>query len=549
MADHPRSNARPGRARGRAGRAGGRDRRRGPRRAAGRRRGARRARRRALLAGAGRRPGGARWPARCSSWLPRWPSGAGGRGRRSAPGRRLCSPAGAGAAAAAAAVVSATALRHNRFLAAGLTALAAVGRGAGRARSWRRRWRGSLGGRAAAPDAARLPSADPPGAGRWRCSVRCCVAVAGRVVFARAWPTRAPLRGDALVRARALVGRRRVPAAGRGCARRVDAALAGPLARGRRSWRRASSARRPWSRSACRWADNLRFAPWIDIGVGAAIAVAGRRALALAAARRLPRRARRTAAAGGRRRRRLRRSSCCARRAVRAGAQGRRARARRWSGRRWRRGGRLLDFDRDGYARVLGGGDCDDGDPDVHPGAVDLPGDGIDADCDGHDATRRAAAAGDDGRAAGGGAARSQRPPGHHRHAARRPPRLLRLRAPDLAGDRRAGRRRARCSRTAGRTRRRRATRCRRSPPGAGRRRSPGTSRSGGRASAATCARSPRRCTTPATSPAGCSASATSRIADHRGFERGMDSTAPTAPCCTSRSTGRWSRAARRRAR
>ncbi len=47
----------------------------------------------------------------------------------------------------------------------------------------------------------------------------------------------------------------------------------------------------------------------------------------------------------------------------------------------------MLDFDGDGYARALGGGDCDDSDPDVHPGALDLPGDGIDADCDGQDAT------------------------------------------------------------------------------------------------------------------------------------------------------------------
>jgi arylsulfatase A-like enzyme len=50
-------------------------------------------------------------------------------------------------------------------------------------------------------------------------------------------------------------------------------------------------------------------------------------------------------------------------------------------------GQRLFDFDRDGYARLFGGGDCDDGDPERNPGARDWPDDGIDQDCDGKDAT------------------------------------------------------------------------------------------------------------------------------------------------------------------
>lgn len=49
----------------------------------------------------------------------------------------------------------------------------------------------------------------------------------------------------------------------------------------------------------------------------------------------------------------------------------------------WRQ---VLDVDRDGSSPVLGGGDCDDGDPARHPGAADLPGDGVDQDCDGQDA-------------------------------------------------------------------------------------------------------------------------------------------------------------------
>ena len=48
---------------------------------------------------------------------------------------------------------------------------------------------------------------------------------------------------------------------------------------------------------------------------------------------------------------------------------------------------RALDRDHDGYARLLGGGDCDDGDSTVHPGVLDFPDDGVDQDCDGKDAT------------------------------------------------------------------------------------------------------------------------------------------------------------------
>jgi arylsulfatase A-like enzyme len=45
------------------------------------------------------------------------------------------------------------------------------------------------------------------------------------------------------------------------------------------------------------------------------------------------------------------------------------------------------DLDRDGYSSVLGGGDCNDFDRSVHPGAFDWPDDGIDQDCNGHEAT------------------------------------------------------------------------------------------------------------------------------------------------------------------
>ncbi|MDH5492786.1 MAG: sulfatase-like hydrolase/transferase [Myxococcales bacterium] len=48
----------------------------------------------------------------------------------------------------------------------------------------------------------------------------------------------------------------------------------------------------------------------------------------------------------------------------------------------------LFDRDGDGYASLFGGGDCDDADPEVNPGALDPPGDGVDSDCLGGDGGR-----------------------------------------------------------------------------------------------------------------------------------------------------------------
>src|SRR4029079_1672495 len=47
---------------------------------------------------------------------------------------------------------------------------------------------------------------------------------------------------------------------------------------------------------------------------------------------------------------------------------------------------RATDSDGDGFSARFGGGDCDDTRADVYPGAEDVPGNGVDENCEGGDA-------------------------------------------------------------------------------------------------------------------------------------------------------------------
>jgi choline-sulfatase len=312
---------------------------------------------------------------------------------------------GAGAAAGTRVAVVGMALRNNRFLAAGLAGLAALALALGgamlapalarlatafltAAQRGARAVRGVSSAAGTAPAATAAAIATPGSASAPSATalvaVPAVLALIGGAIFLLLWKSRSPLHGH-LLQAR--------------IARTAAVAAVGPwlvaravTLRPRLRWPVAAgialllfgapaTAAVLWS-----WSDNLRFAPWVDIGVGAAIALL---ALLLALLRpltaRLPTRAPRRFLLAG---------AAAALAAgvllpVSASESARKAGAARTGlvAPLLALGREVLDFDHDGYARLLGGGDCDDGDREIHPGAIDLPGDGIDQDCDGRDAT------------------------------------------------------------------------------------------------------------------------------------------------------------------
>jgi arylsulfatase A-like enzyme len=284
--------------------------------------------------------------------------------------------AGALSFAATTSVVEATLDRHNRFLAAGLAALAAVG--------------SAIPGALLAPALARFISrrrAEREAAAPWPPSPALlayavpAAVLLGGLVFLSLFRAPLPPRGVALARfvlrvsapslvlpwLLALAASRRVAmrwpvaAVAYGAAYGVPAVVA----------------------VARTWNDDLRFAPWVDINVGVAIVVLGF-ALAWLVGPRLPRARGRVVAAAA--------AAFVAAVAllfgVSASEAARKAGVARAGlvGPTLEVGRQLLDRDGDGYAGWLGGGDCDDHDPDVHPEALDYPNDGVDSDCDGQDA-------------------------------------------------------------------------------------------------------------------------------------------------------------------
>ncbi|MCG5052034.1 MAG: sulfatase-like hydrolase/transferase [Myxococcales bacterium] len=305
-------------------------------------------------------------------------------GQAGSPGpvARVGGAAAAGALAAGLGVATllATATRVNRFLAAGLVVLA-LGLGFALAAAF-----GPALARAFSRGAPQADDSDRPAGlsvlGRWLFGPLALGLVSG-AAFVIVWRTRAPLRGAALLERGAWVallglgGPWFVARAARAGAH-VRVGVAG--ARGVKVAVPGLCLAAAAGLGALRWERDLQFLPWADLIVAALIAAVGV-GLHRAGAFRSLRRAGMYAAVGL--------GLCVPLALASAGSEvARKVLSARGGlvGPALTYGSRALDADRDGYARLLGGGDCNDAEPEINPGALDWPDDGVDQDCDGHDA-------------------------------------------------------------------------------------------------------------------------------------------------------------------
>jgi arylsulfatase A-like enzyme/MFS family permease len=290
--------------------------------------------------------------------------------------------AGGAVAGVAIAEVSATAARNNRFLAAGVVVLASVvaaaaacllGPALGRLFNRLFPWRAK----------AELLDSRASTAGILVLAPAVAVAVAA-IVFFVVWRARAPLRKDVLL------------------AREAWAACLTALLPFLLSWVSTRLSRVRWWQAVVvaailfgaptaylvrlRWAQDFQFLPWPTVVViaGMVIVAVG---FSLLLRGRTPSRTWNVVVVAG-----LPIFALVAVFTVSEYEPARKAASARagFVGELLADGQRLFDFDHDGYARFLGGGDCDDSDPGRNPGATDWPDDGIDQDCDGKDATAAA---------------------------------------------------------------------------------------------------------------------------------------------------------------
>ncbi len=291
--------------------------------------------------------------------------------------------AGAAAGGLGVLAVAATAARVNRFLAAGVVVLVVIAGwcvSAALAPALARLFR-----RGSTPQVGNVPPTTV--VGRWW-SAPGVALVCGVAAFVIVWRTRAPLRGPALwersawVAAVGILGPWLVAQAARWPRR---APLAPGFVRGAAL---ALLAVGGLALLTLRWQQDLQYLPWADVLVIVAMATWGVAMVRVSWLRSQWPRPRwgafllwvaclpliLVAASSEVARKQL---------AARAGLVGPSLAVSM----------RLFDADKDGYARLLGGGDCNDADPDINPAALDWPEDGIDQDCDGKDASWQTLAA------------------------------------------------------------------------------------------------------------------------------------------------------------